>query len=83
MVEGRLVLDIMVGSFHLAEEFCAGWEGWLEGARSAQLRFDVEDMVRVGVLRAERNGFLFLAEEGDFPCTGPWHCDGWVVKFSR
>ena len=70
-------------SFCLAEEFCAGWEGWLEGACSTLLRFVVEDMVHVGVLRAERNGFLVLAEEGDFPRTGPWHHDGWVVQYSR
>jgi hypothetical protein len=70
------------GVFCSVEEFCAGWEGWLEGAPSVQLRFDVEDVVHVGVLRAERNGFLVLAEEGDFPCTGPWHHNGWVVKFS-
>ena len=83
MAEGRPVSDIKARSFCLAEEFCAGWERWLEGARSAQLRFDAENMVCVGVLRVERNGFLVLAEEADFPCTGPWHCDGWVVvKFS-
>ncbi len=83
MVEGRLVSDIMARSFSSAEEFCAGWEGWLEGVCSAQLRFDVEDVVCIGVLRAERNGFLDLAEEGDFPRTGPWHRNGWVVEFSR
>jgi hypothetical protein len=82
IAEGRPVLDIMARSFCLVEKFHAGWEGWLEGAHLAQLRFDVEDAVRVGVLRAERNGFLVLVEEGDFPCTGPWHCDGWVVEFS-
>jgi hypothetical protein len=26
--------------------------------------------------------FLGLAEEGDFPHTGPWHCDGWVDHYS-
>ncbi len=52
MAEGGPISDIMARSFCSAEEFCAGWEGWLEGAHSAQLRFDVEDMVRVGVLRA-------------------------------
>ena len=82
MVEGRPVLDIMVRSFCSVEEFCAGWEVWLEGAPLVQLRFDVEDVVHVGVLRAERNGFLVLAEKGDFPRTGPWHRDGWVVEFS-
>ena len=59
MAEGCPVSDIKERSFCSAEEFCAGWEGWLEGAHSAQLRFDAEDMVCVGVLRAERNGFLF------------------------
>ena len=82
MVEGCPVSDLMVQSSHSAEEFCVGWEGWLEGARSAQLKFDVEDAARVGVLRAERNGFLVLVEEGDFPRTRPWHCDGWVIEFS-
>ncbi len=47
MAEWRPILDIMARSFCSAEEFRAGWEGWLEGARLAQLRFDVEDMVRV------------------------------------
>ena len=83
MAEGRRVLDVMARSYRSAEEFRAGWEGWLEGARLAQLRFDAEDDVRVGVLRAERNGFLVLAEEGDFPRTGPWHRNGWVMEFSR
>ena len=64
------------------EEFHAGWERWLGGARLAQLKFVVEDAARVGVLPVERNGILVLAEEGDFTCTGPWHCDGWVIKFS-
>ena len=42
------------------------------GACLAQLRFDVEDANCVGVLRAEQNGFLVLAEEHcDFLCTGP------------
>jgi hypothetical protein len=82
MVKGCPVSDLMVQSSHSAEEFCVGWEGWLEGARSAQLKFDVEDAARVGVLRAERNGFLVLVEEDDFPCTRPWHRDGWVIEFS-
>jgi hypothetical protein len=82
MAEGHPISDIMAQSFCSAEEFRAGWEGWLEGARSAQLRFDVEEVVCVGVLCAERNGFLVLAEEGDFPHTGPWHRNGWVVEFS-
>ncbi len=46
-------------------------EGWFEGACLAQLRSDVEDAVCIGVLRVERNGFLVLVEEGDFPRTGP------------
>ena len=25
---------------------------------------------------------LVLVQEGDFPCTGPWHHDGWVHEFS-
>ena len=54
MVERHPVSDIMARSFRSAEKFRAGWEGWLEGARLAQLRFDVEDMVRVGVLRMDR-----------------------------
>ena len=80
MVEGRPISDLMARSFCSAEEFRAGWEGWLEGARLAQLGFDVEDAVRVGVLHAEWNGFLVLADEGDFPCTGHWHHEGWVIE---
>jgi hypothetical protein len=34
-------------------------------------------------LCAEQNGFLVLAEEGDFLRTRPGNCDGWVVKISR
>ena len=30
------------------------------------------------VLRAGQKNFLVVAEERDFPCTGPWHCNGWV-----
>ena len=71
----------MARSFCLGGEFCAGWERWLEGACLAQLRFNVEDAVCVGVLCAERNGFLVLAEKGDFPCTWLWHCDAWVIEF--
>jgi hypothetical protein len=82
VVEGRPVLDRMAGSCCSGEEFCAGWEGCLEGACSAQLRFDVDDAVCVGVLRTERNGFLVLVEEGDFSCTGPWHLNGWMIAFS-
>jgi hypothetical protein len=65
------------------EEFCAGWEGWLEGACLAQLSSDWEDAACVAVLHAEQNGFLVVAEEGDFPCTRPWHHDGWMDGYSR
>jgi hypothetical protein len=57
-------------------EFCAGWEGWegwLEGTHLAQLASNEDNAIRVAVLRTGRNGFLVLAEEGDFPRTGPWH----------
>ncbi len=40
-VEGHPILDRMVRSFHSTEEFCAGWEGWLEGACSAKVKFEV------------------------------------------
>jgi hypothetical protein len=49
----------------------------------AQLASNEEDAVRVAVLRVGRNGFLVVAEEGDFPCTGPWHCEGWVDDYMR
>jgi hypothetical protein len=67
----------------LAMEFHVGWEGWLEGARLAQLASNEEDAVPVAVLCAGQNGFLVVAEEGNFPHTGPWHCDGWVDDYSR
>jgi hypothetical protein len=35
-----------------AAEFRAGWEGWLEVARLAQLASNENDAVRVAVLRA-------------------------------
>ncbi len=66
-----------------AAEFRAGWKGWLEGAHLAQLASDEDDAIRVAVLRAGQNGFLVLAEEGDFPRTGPWHHDSWVDDYSR
>ena len=66
-----------------AAEFRAGWEGWLEGARLAQLASNEDDAIRVAVLRAGQNGFLVLAEEGDFSHTGPWHRDGWVDDYSH
>jgi hypothetical protein len=66
-----------------AAEFRAGWEGWLEGPHSAQSASNRDGAVHVAVLRVGQNGFLVVAEEGDFPCTGPWHCDGWVDNYSR
>jgi hypothetical protein len=66
-----------------AAEFRAGWEGWLECACLAQLASDENDAIRVAVLHAGQNGFLVLAEEGDFPRTGPWHRNGWVDDYSR
>ncbi len=63
-------------------EFRAGWKGWLEGARLAKLASDEDDAVHVAVLCMGRNGFLVVAEEGDFPCMGPWHRDGWVDNYS-
>ncbi len=66
-----------------AAEFRTGWEGWLEGAYLAQLASDEDDAIRVAVLRVGQNRFLVLAEEGDFPRTGPWHCDGWVDDYSH
>ncbi len=66
-----------------AAEFRAGWEGWLKGARLAQLASNEDDAIHVAVLRAGRNGFLVLAEEGDFSRAGPWHHDGWVDDYSR
>ncbi len=49
----------------------------------AQLASNRNDTVRVAVLRMGRNGFLVVAEERDFPCTGPWHCDGWDDNYLR
>jgi hypothetical protein len=49
----------------------------------AQLASDEDDAIRVAVLRTGRNGFLVLAEEGDFPRTGPWHRNGWDDDYSR
>ncbi len=66
-----------------AGEFRAGWEGWLRGACLAQLASNEDDAIPIAVLRAGQNGFLVLAEEGDFPCTGPWHCNGWVDDYSH
>ncbi len=77
------VLDCAVRGPGSPAEFHAGWEGWLEGARLAQLASDEEDTVRVAVFHAGRNGFLVVAEEGDFPRTGPWHRNGWVDNYSR
>ncbi len=75
------ILDCAARGPGSAVEFRAGWEGWLEGACLAQLASDEEDAVHVAVLRAGQNGFLVVAEEGDFPCTGPWHCNGWVDNY--
>jgi hypothetical protein len=81
--DGGSVLECAARGPSSAAEFRTGWEGWLEGACLAQLASDEDDAIRVAVLRAGRNGFLVLAEEGDFPCTGPWHRDGWVDDYSR
>ena len=70
------VLECAARDPGLAAEFLAGWEWWVEGARLAQLASNEDDAVRVAVLHAGQNGFLVVAEEGDFPCTGPWHWDG-------
>ena len=69
------ILDCAAWGPGLAAEFCAGWEGWLEGARLAQLASNEEDAVCVAVLCTGQNGFLVVAEEGDCPCPGPWHCN--------
>jgi hypothetical protein len=66
-----------------AVEFRAWWEGWLEGGHSAQLAPNEKDAVCIAILLAGRNGFLVLAEEGDFPRTGPWHRDCWVDDYSH
>jgi hypothetical protein len=66
-----------------AAEFHVGWEGWLEGARLAQLASDEDNAIHVAVLCTGRDVFLVLAEEGDSPRTGPWHRDGWVDDYSR
>ncbi len=66
-----------------AAEFQAWWEGWLECACLAQLASDENNAIRVAVLHAGQNGFLVLAEEGDFPRMGPWHRNGWVDDYSR
>ena len=47
------ILDCVVRGPGLATDFCAGWEGWLEGAHLAQLASDREDAARVAVLRAQ------------------------------
>jgi hypothetical protein len=44
------ILDCAVRGPSLAAELRAGWGGWLEGARLAQLASDEEDAVRVTVL---------------------------------
>jgi hypothetical protein len=76
-------LDCVVWGPGLAEEFHAGWEGWLEGARLALLSSDKKNAARVAVLCMGRHGFLVVAEEGDFPLLEPWHCNGWVDDYLR
>ena len=77
------VFDCVAQDPGLAAEFRAGWEGWLEGTHLAQLASDEDDAIRVAVLHVGQNVFLVLAEEGDFPRTGPWHCNGWFDDYSR
>jgi hypothetical protein len=77
------ILDCAVWGPSSAAEFCAGWEGWLEGAHFTQLASDEEDAACVVALRTEQNGFFVVAEKGDFSCTGPWHCNGWVDDYLR
>jgi hypothetical protein len=77
------VLECAVRGPGSAVELRTGWEGWLEGACLAQLASDEDDAIHVAVLHAGRNGFLVLAEEGDFSHTGPWHRDGWVDDYSH
>jgi hypothetical protein len=77
------IFDCVVQGPGLAKKFCAGWEGWLEGACLAQLSSDRVDAAHVAVLHAGQNDFLVVAEEGDFPHMGPWHHDGWVDDYSR
>ncbi len=77
------ILDCAERGPGLVAEFRAVWEGWLKGARLAQLATDEEDTVRVAILHAGQNGFLVVADDGDFPCTGPWHCNGWVDDYLR
>ncbi len=48
----------------------------------AQLASNEDDAICVAVLRVGRNGFLVLAEEGDFPRTGPRHRNGWIDDYS-
>jgi hypothetical protein len=64
------ILDCAARGPGLAAEFRAGWEGWLEGARLAQLASDEEDAVRVAVLHAGQNGFLVVAVGGIFLALG-------------
>ncbi len=77
------ILDCAARGPSVAAEFYTGWEGLLEGARLAQLASDEKNAVSVAVLCVGRNGFLVVAEEGDFPSTGPWHRDGWVDDSSQ
>jgi hypothetical protein len=64
------VLECVARGPSLAAEFRAGREGWLEGASLAQLASDRDDAVCVAVLCTGKNGFLVVAEEGDFLVQG-------------
>jgi hypothetical protein len=68
--------NVLSGALAWWWSFAWGGSGWLEGTHLAQLASDEYDAVPVAALRTGRNGFLVVAEEGDFPCTGPWHCNG-------
>ena len=43
---------------------------------------DRDDTFCVAILHVGPNGFLVVAKEGDFPCTGPWHHNGWIDDYS-
>ena len=48
----------------------------------ARAKFEAEDAVCVAVLCVGWNGFLVLAEEGDFPRTGDIVLVGWMSSLS-
>jgi hypothetical protein len=50
--DGSVLECAVRGGPSSAEEFHAGWEGWLEGTRLAQLASDEDDAIRDAVLRA-------------------------------